>query len=73
MTARQTLFQAVCVTFTACFQDGKKQIDLNKLGEDDLRKLGIDPTNMSKEEIARALKVRNTHVTSHARAYAQHA
>ena len=63
----------MCVTFTACFQDGKKQIDLNKLGEDDLRKLGIDPTNMSKEEIARALKVRNTHVTSHARAYAQHA
>ena len=40
-----------------CHQDGKKKIDLNKLGVDDLKKLGIDPDNMTKEEIARALKV----------------
>ena len=37
---------------------GKKKIDINKLTDDDLRRLGIDPRNMTKEEIARRLKVR---------------
>ena len=37
---------------------GKKKIDINKLTKDDLQNLGIDP-NASKEEIARALKVRS--------------
>ena len=36
---------------------GKKKIDINKLTDDDLRRLGIDPRNMTKEEIARRLKV----------------
>ena len=36
--------------------DGKK-IDLSKLSEDDLKKMGIDTENMTKEEIARKLKV----------------
>lgn len=40
-------------------KQGKKKIDLNKLTSDDLRKLGIDP-NVSKQEIARLLKVRIT-------------
>lgn len=35
---------------------GKKKIDLDKLTDDDLRRLGIDPT-LSKAEIARRLKV----------------
>lgn len=35
---------------------GKKKIDLSKLTDDDLRKLGIDPS-LSKQEIARLLKV----------------
>ena len=39
---------------------GKKKIDVNKLTKEDLEQLGIDP-NASKEEIARALKVRHTH------------
>ena len=39
--------------------DGKK-IDLSKLSKDDLKKMGIDPTNMTKEELARAIKVRPT-------------
>ncbi|RUS85817.1 hypothetical protein EGW08_006446 [Elysia chlorotica] len=34
---------------------GKKKIDLSKLTDDDLRRLGIDPT-LSKQEIARRLK-----------------
>ena len=34
---------------------GKKKIDINKLTKEDLKALGIDP-NMSKQEIARALK-----------------
>ena len=38
-------------------QDGNKKIDLSKLSEDELAKLGIDVNNMTKEEIARALKV----------------
>lgn len=36
---------------------GKKKIDTSKLSKDDLRALGIDP-NMSKQEIARALKAK---------------
>ena len=35
---------------------GRKKIDLSKLTDDDLRKLGIDPS-LSKQEIARLLKV----------------
>lgn len=35
---------------------GRKKIDLSKLTDEDLRRLGIDP-NLSKEEIARLLKV----------------
>ena len=38
-------------------RDGKKKIDLSKITDDDLRKLGIDPT-LSKKEIAKLLKVR---------------
>ena len=37
-----------------------KKIDLSKLSKDDLKKMGIDPTNMTKEELARAIKVRST-------------
>ena len=36
---------------------GKKKIDISKLNEDQLRQLGIDLKTMSKEEIARILKV----------------
>ena len=36
---------------------GKKKIDISKLNEEQLRQLGIDPKTMSKEEIARILKV----------------
>ena len=36
---------------------GKKKIDLSKLTDKDLRKMGIDPSKMTKEEIARELKV----------------
>ncbi|XP_059175867.1 uncharacterized protein LOC131955682 [Physella acuta] len=36
-------------------RQGKKKIDLSKLTDDDLRRLGIDPT-LSKQEIARLLK-----------------
>lgn len=36
-------------------RDGKKKIDLSKLTDEDLRKLGIDPT-LDKKEIARLLK-----------------
>lgn len=39
-------------------RDGKKKIDLSKITDEDLRKLGIDPT-LSKKEIARLLKVGN--------------
>ena len=35
---------------------GKKKIDLSKLTDDDLRRMGIDPT-LSKAEIARRIKV----------------
>jgi hypothetical protein len=35
---------------------GKKKINLDKLTDEDLRRLGIDPT-LSKAEIARKLKV----------------
>ena len=38
--------------------DGKK-IDLSKLSKDDLKKMGIDPDTMTKEEISRKLKVRH--------------
>jgi len=34
---------------------GKTKIDINKLSKEDLKALGIDP-NMSKQDIARALK-----------------
>ena len=37
-------------------KQGKKKIDLSKLTDDDLRRLGIDPS-LSKQEIARLLKV----------------
>ena len=37
-------------------RDGKKKIDLSKITDEDLRKLGIDPT-LSKKEIAKLLKV----------------
>ena len=36
---------------------GKKKIDISKLSEEQLRQLGIDLKTMSKEEIARILKV----------------
>ena len=36
----------------------KKKIDLSKLTDEDLKKMGIDPSKMTKEEIARELKVR---------------
>jgi len=36
-------------------REGKTKIDIDKLTADDLRALGIDP-NMSKQDIARALK-----------------
>ena len=36
---------------------GKKKIDISKLNEEQLRQLGIDLKTMSKEEIARILKV----------------
>ncbi|KAK7484146.1 hypothetical protein BaRGS_00024635 [Batillaria attramentaria] len=36
-------------------KQGKKKIDLSKLTDEDLRRLGIDP-NLSKQEIARLLK-----------------
>lgn len=42
---------------TVVLRKGKKKIDISKLSEADLRKLGIDPRTMSKEEIARILKV----------------
>ena len=37
---------------------GRKKIDITKLTDDHLRKLGIDPKNMTKEQIAKILKVR---------------
>ena len=37
---------------------GKKKIDISKLSEEQLRQLGIDLKTMSKEEIAKILKVR---------------
>lgn len=37
-------------------KQGKKKIDLSKLTDEDLRRLGIDPS-LSKQEIARLLKV----------------
>ena len=36
---------------------GRNKIDIDKLTADDLRALGIDP-NMSKQDIARALKAK---------------
>ena len=36
---------------------GKKKIDISKLSEEQLKQLGIDTKTMSKEEIARILKV----------------
>lgn len=42
---------------------GKTKIDLNKLTEDDLKKMGIDPSKMTKEEISRALRVKEICVT----------
>lgn len=38
-------------------KDGQNKIDLSKLSEEDLMKMGIDPSSMTKEEIARKLKV----------------
>ncbi|ELT92842.1 hypothetical protein CAPTEDRAFT_224063 [Capitella teleta] len=43
---------------TVVLRKGKKKIDITKLTEDDLRKLGLDPRMMTKEEIARILKER---------------
>ena len=42
---------------TVRLKKGKKKIDINKLKDEDLRKLGIDPDKMTKQEIARKLKV----------------
>jgi hypothetical protein len=39
---------------------GKKKIDISKLTAEQLKALGIDLKNMSKEEIARILKVCGT-------------
>ena len=36
---------------------GTKKIDLSKMSKDDLRKLGIDTRYMTKEQIAKKLKV----------------
>lgn len=36
---------------------GKSKIDLSKLTNEDLKKMGIDPSKMTKEEISRALRV----------------
>lgn len=36
---------------------GKRKIDLSKLSSEDMKKLGIDPETMTKEEIAKILKV----------------
>ncbi len=36
---------------------GRKKVDISKLTDEQLKKLGIDPANMTKEEIARILKV----------------
>ena len=41
----------------ATLKDKGKKIDMSKLSADDLKKMGIDPNNMTKEEIARKLKV----------------
>ena len=38
-------------------KDGQTKIDLSKLTEEDLLKLGIDPSTMTKEEISRKLRV----------------
>ena len=42
---------------TIRLKPGKKKIDISKLTDDDLRRLGIDPRNMTKEQIAKLLKV----------------
>ena len=42
---------------TVVLRKGKKKIDISKLSDADLKKLGIDPKNMTKEQIARILKV----------------
>ena len=42
---------------TVVLRKGKKKIDISKLSEADLKKLGIDPKTMTKEQIARILKV----------------
>ena len=44
---------------TVRLKKGKQKIDINKLKDEDLVKLGLDPTKMTKQEIARALKVKN--------------
>ena len=41
----------------ATLKEGAKTIDMSKLSKDDLKKMGIDPDTMSKEQIARQLKV----------------
>ena len=41
----------------ATLKAGAKKIDISKLSKDDLKKMGIDPDTMTKEEIARKLKV----------------
>ena len=41
----------------AKLKDGSKKIDISKLSKDDLKKMGIDPDTMTKEEVARKLKV----------------
>ena len=38
-------------------KDGKKKIDLSKMSKEDLKKLGIDTRYMTKEQIAKKLKV----------------
>lgn len=42
-------------------KSGKRKIDISKLTDEDLRKLGIDPT-LSKKEITRLLKVYSYHL-----------
>ena len=48
---------------TVKLRDGKAKIDLSKMSKDDLRKLGIDTKYMTKEQIAKKLKVRHDVIT----------
>ena len=42
---------------TVKLKGGKTKIDLSKLSDADLKKMGIDASKMTKEELARAIKV----------------